>query len=366
MSHEGASHVTPARVLVTGGSGFIAGHCILQLLEQGHLVRTTVRALAKEGAVRAVLDEAGLVNGDHLRFAPADLTRDDGWDEAVAGIDFVLHVASPVRPGHVEDPDDLIVPAREGTLRVLRAARDAGVKRVVLTSAFHAVSWGHPHGDHTFAEEDWTVLDGPGVDAYGRSKTLAERAAWDFMAREGGTMELATMLPVAVMGPVMGRDISGANHIVAMMLDGKMPGFPRLFIPIVDVRDVAAAHVLAMKAAGAAGERFLLSNGPAIAMKEIGATIRAELGEAAKRVPTRAIPDLVVRLGALFSARFRAIAPDLGYAKRTSNEKARRVLGWTARDPHEAVVAAAESIVAQRAAPGLARQAGPPGGDRGT
>lgn len=348
MIHEGAPHVTPARVLVTGGSGFIAGHCILHLLEQGFLVRTTVRSLAKEGSVRAVLADAGMVKGDDLGFVAADLTHDDGWRDAVAGVDFVLHVASPVQPGHVENADDLIVPAREGTLRVLRAARDAGVKRVVLTSAFHAVGWGHPHDDRTFTEKDWTLLDGPGVDAYGKSKTLAERAAWDFMASEGGSMELATMLPVAVMGPVMGRDISGANHLVAMMLDGKMPGFPHLFIPIVDVRDVASAHILAMKASGAAGERFLLSNGPAIAMKEIGAAIRAKLGEAATRVPTRSIPDLVVRLGALFSVRFRAIAPDLGYAKKTSNEKARRVLGWTPRDPHEAIVAAAESMITKR------------------
>ena len=348
MTLEGATNVAPARVLVTGGSGFIAGHCILQLLEQGCLVRTTVRSVAKEGAVRAVLAGAGMVRGENLSFAAADLTRDDGWKTAAAGVDYVLHVASPVRPGHVENEDDLIAPAREGTLRVLRAARDAGVKRVVLTSAFHAVSWGHPHDNRTFTEQDWTLLDGPGVDAYGKSKTLAERAAWDFMAKEGGSMELTTMLPVAVMGPIMGRDISGSNHIIATILDGKIPGYPNLFFPIVDVRDVASAHVLAMNVAGAAGERFLLSNGPAIAMKEIGATIRAKLGEAAKRVPTRSIPDFIVRLGTLFSVQFRQIAPDLGYAKNTSNEKARRVLGWTPRDPHEAIVAAAQSMIAKR------------------
>jgi nucleoside-diphosphate-sugar epimerase len=347
MSLAGSLDINSARVLVTGGSGFIAGHCILHLLEQGFPVRATVRSLAKEGSVRAVLSEAGMVNGGNLSFVAADLTHDDGWQDAMADIDFVLHVASPVKPGFVGNPDDLIVPAREGTLRVLRAARDAGVKRVVLTSAFHAVSWGHPHDDHTFTEKDWTLLDGPGVDAYGRSKTLAERAAWDFMATEGGAMELASMLPVAVMGPVMGQEISGANHLIAMMLDERMPGFPNLFIPIVDARDVASAHVLAMVSPQAAGERFLLSNGPAIAMKEIGATIRAKLGTVADRVPTRSIPDLVVRLGAPFSARFRMIVPDLGYSKKTSNEKALRVLGWTPRDPREAIVAAAESMIAK-------------------
>lgn len=333
------------RVLVTGGSGFIAGHCILQLLERDHLVRTTIRSLAKEAAVRSVLGDAGMVHGDNLSFVAADLVSDEGWAEAVTDVDFVLHVASPVQPGHVAKEDDLIVPAREGALRVLRAARDAGVKRVVLTSAFHAVSWGHPHSDHTFTENDWTILDGPGVDAYGKSKTLAERAAWDFMAAEGGALELTTMLPVAVMGPVMGKDISGSNHLIQRMLDGAMPAFPNLFIPIIDVRDVASANILALTNPGAAGERFLLSNGRALPMKEIGAIIKAELGDAAKRVPTRSIPNLVLRIVALFNAELRPFVPDLGYAKKTSNEKARRVLGSTPRDPHEAIVAAAKSMV---------------------
>jgi nucleoside-diphosphate-sugar epimerase len=332
------------RVLVTGGSGFIAGHCILQLLEQGHLVRATIRSLAKEAAVRAVLEDSGMVHGEQLNFVAADLLKDEGWAEAVADVDFVLHVASPVRPGHIENENDLIAPAREGALRVLRAARDAGVKRVVLTSAFHAVSWGHPHGDHTFTEKDWTILDGPGVDAYGKSKTLAERAAWDFIAAEGGALELATMLPVAVMGSVMGKDISGSNHLIQRMLDGAMPALPNLFIPIIDVRDVASAHILAMTKPVAAGERFLLSNGRALPMMEIGAIIRAELGDAAKRVPTRSIPNLMLRCIALFNAELRSSVPDLGYAKKTSNEKAQALLDWAPRDPREAIIAAATSM----------------------
>ena len=329
------------RVLVTGGSGFIAGHCILQLLAQGYPVRTTVRSLKRERAVRDVL----AVDGEELSFVAADLTSDAGWAEAVAGCDFVLHVASPVHIGKVENEDDVIVPAREGTLRVLRAARDAGVRRVVLTSAFHAVGYGHPHTGHTFTEDDWTVLDGPGVDAYGRSKTLAERAAWDFVAAEGGPLELTTILPVAVMGPVMGAEISGANHIVQRLLDGQMPGYPNLFIPIVDVRDVAGAHVAAMTAPGAAGQRFLVSSGPVIPLKQVGAILRAHLGEGAQRVPTRSIPDVVLRLGALFSAEFRPLVPDLGYARRVSSDKARRVLGWTPRSAEDAVVAAGESML---------------------
>jgi len=282
---------------------------------------------------------------DNLSFAAADLMSDEGWEDAAADVDFVLHVASPVRPGHVANADDLIVPARNGTIRVLRAARSAGVKRVVLTSAFHAVSWGHPHSDHIFTEQDWTILDASGVDAYGMSKTLAERAAWEFMSNDGGPMELTTMLPVAVMGPVMGNDISGSNHIIQRMLTGAMPAFPDLFIPIVDVRDVATAHILAMTNPGAAGERFLLSNGRALALREIGAIIKAELGDAAKRVPTRTIPNLVLRILARFNPELRPFVPDLGYAKGTSNEKARRILGWTLRHPQEAIVSAAKSMV---------------------
>ncbi|MFD0855522.1 NAD-dependent epimerase/dehydratase family protein, partial [Actinomadura adrarensis] len=252
-------------VLVTGGSGFIAGHCILQLLERGYRVRTTVRSPVREEGVRKALASAGMTRGDALDFVEADLTKDDGWEAATRDVDFVLHVASPVHIGKVKDENDVIVPARDGALRVLRAAHGAGVKRIVLTSAFHAVGFGHAHTHGVFTEDDWSPLDGPGVDAYGKSKILSERAAWDF-ARSHPGMELTTLLPVAVMGPVLGQDVSGANHIVQRMLNGQMPGYPNLYVPIVDVRDVAAAHVAAMTAERAAGERFLLASGePAIA-----------------------------------------------------------------------------------------------------
>ncbi|MDG4772259.1 aldehyde reductase [Solwaraspora sp. WMMD792] len=333
------------RVLVTGGSGFIAGHVILHLLQQGFRVRATVRSLQRETAVRGALADAGMVNGDALSFAAADLLEDEGWAQAATGCDYVLHVASPVHTGNSGDENAVILPAREGTLRVLRAARDAGVRRVVLTSAFHAISWGHPHRDQAFTENDWTVLDGPGVDAYAKSKTLAERDAWDFASAEDSGMELVTLCPVAVVGPVMGKEISGANHIVQRSLDGSMRGYPHLYIPFVDVRDVAAAHVLAMTTPGAAGQRFLLSGGPAIAMKQVGALLKANLGDAAKRVPTRTIPNPVVRVAALFSKEFRPIVPDLGYAKKVSNEKARRVLGFQPRQTDEAILAAATTML---------------------
>ena len=336
---------TQPQVLVTGGSGFIGGHCILQLLDQGYQVRTTVRSLTREFEVRSVLKDAGMVNGGALSFVAADLTSDSGWADAVAACDYVLHVASPVHVEHVENEDDVIVPAREGTLRVLRAARDASVKRVVLTSAFHAVAYGYKHTDHLFTEEDWSVLDGPGVTAYTKSKTLAERAAWDFVADEGGSMQLATILPVAVMGPVMGKEISGSNNLIQRSLDGAMPGYPDLWIPIVDVRDVATAHLLAMTTPEAAGQRFLVSSGPALAMKQIGAILKANLGDAAKHVPSRSIPNVVVRVGSVFNKELRPFVPDLGFARKMTSTKAHVVLGWQPRNPEDAILATAQSLI---------------------
>ncbi|GAA3614428.1 aldehyde reductase [Kineosporia mesophila] len=335
-----------SRVLVTGGSGFIAGHIILQLIEQGHLVRATVRSLEREEGVRRTLSEAGLFAPQNLQFVAADLTADRGWAEAVQDVDYVLHVASPLHTENVKDENDVIRPAREGTLRVLRAARDAGVRRVVLTSAFHSVGFGHPHTHGPFTEDDWSVIDGPGVDAYGKSKILAERAAWDFITREGGGTELTTILPVAVMGPVLGQDVSGANHIVQRSLNGEMPGYPNMYVPIVDVRDVAAAHVAAMSTPAAAGQRILVSTGqPAMAMRHIGEVLKANFGEAAKKVPSRRIPDFIVRLTARFKPEFRPVAADLGFVKQVSNDRLTRILGLSPRSPEQAIVDSARSLI---------------------
>ena len=334
-------------ILVTGGSGFIGGHVVLEALARGHQVRSTVRSLDREKAVRASLSEAGMTVGDRLEFVAADLTREEGWPQALDGIDRVIHVASPVMPGHVENEEEVIAPAREGTLRVLRAARDANVARVVLTSAFHAVAWGHPHDDRVFTEEDWTVLDGPGTDAYGRSKTLAERAAWDFVAEDGGEMELTTLLPVAVMGPVLSAEVSGANRVVQRLLTGQMPGLLNLYYPVVDVRDIAAAHVTAATAPGAAGQRLLLGSSPALKMAEIADMLRTHLDQAAARVPTEGIPDETVRAGAATNPALASAVQDLGYARRFSTDKARDILGWKPRPSLNAVVAAGQSMVDQ-------------------
>ena len=332
-------------VLVTGGSGFIATHCILQLLAAGHRVRTTVRSLGREPEVRATLKAAGADAGDRLAFFAADLTADAGWAAAAAGCDFVQHVASPFPINVPKHEDELIVPAREGALRVLRASRDAGVKRVVQTSSFAAVGYGHPQMPRPFNEHDWTNVDGPGLTAYAKSKTLAERAAWDFMAREGGAMELAVVNPVGVFGPVLGADFSTSIEIVKRMLDGAVPALPCITFGVVDVRDVADLHLKAMTAPEAAGERFLAVAGDFLSMRDIALVLRQRLGDAARRVPTRELPDWLVRVVALVDQSAGQIVPELGKRKNATSEKARRTLGWSPRSAEDALVATAESLV---------------------
>jgi len=330
-------------VLVTGGSGFIGCHCLLQLLDAGHTVRTTVRHLSREADVRAMLRAGGADPGNRLSFFAADLEQDTGWPEAVAGCDFVLHVASPFPPSVPQKEDDLIVPAREGTLRVLRAARDAGVRRVVLTSSFAAIGYGHPPQTAPFTESDWTDPSAPDVLPYVKSKTLAERAAWDFIAKEGGKLELAVVNPVGVFGPVLGPDYSTSILIVQRLMDGAMPGLPRLWIGAVDVRDVADLHLRAMTDPAAKGERFLAVAGDFVSILEIAQMLRKRLGDAARRVPTRQLPDWL--LAAKRDRAVKQVLPELGKRKNATNEKARRVLGWTPRSNEDCIVATAESLM---------------------
>ncbi len=331
-------------ILVTGGSGFIAGHTILQLLSAGHSVRTTVRSLQREPEVRATLKQGGAEPGERLRFFAADLEADAGWAEAASGCDYVLHMASPFPAGAPSHEDELIRPARDGALRVLRAARDAGVKRVVLTSSFAAIGYGHPPRQTPFDEADWTDANAK-IPAYVKSKTLAERAAWDFMAREGGALELAVVNPVAVFGPVLGPDFASSILLVKSMLDGAMPGCPRLYFGIVDVRDVAALHLLAMTHPDAKGERFLAVAGDFLSLFQIAGVLRKRLGAAGQKAPKRELPDWLVRLGAPVNPTARQVLPELGKVKNGSNAKARRVLGWTPRSSEDALVATAESLL---------------------
>jgi nucleoside-diphosphate-sugar epimerase len=332
-------------ILVTGGSGFIGSHCILQLLAAGHQVRTTVRNLKRESDVRAMLKEGGAEPGSRLSFIAADLENDAGWPQAVAGCEYVLHVASPLPPSVPKNEDELIVPAREGTLRVLRASRDAGVKRVVVTSSFAAIGYGQRERKAPFTETDWTDPKGDDVAPYTKSKTLAERAAWDFMAKEGGKLEFAVVNPVGVFGPVLGPDYSASILLVQRLMDGAMPGCPRLYFGVVDVRDVADLHLRAMTHPAAKGERFLAVAGDFMSMLEIGKVLKARIGTLAKRVPTRELPNWLVRMASLRDPAIKLILPELGKVKNASNEKSRRMLGWAPRSNEEAVVATAESLV---------------------
>ncbi len=332
-------------VLVTGGSGFIAGFCIVQLLEQGHSVRTTVRNLAREGEVRATLTANGVAANAPLKFFAANLESDAGWAEAATGCDYVLHVASPFPDAPPKHEDDLIVPAREGALRVLRAARDAGVKRVVLTSSFAAIGYGHPQRDKPFDENDWTDPNGDDTGAYAKSKTAAERAAWDFIAKEGGALELSVVNPVGVFGPLLGSDFSTSILVVKKLMDGDFPGTPKLYFGAVDVRDVADLHIRAMTDPKAKGERFLALAGDFLSMHEIAMILKRRLGAAAAKVPTRVLPNWAVRIVSIFDPAARLITPELGKHKNGTNVKARALLGWNPRSPEDSIAATGESLV---------------------
>ena len=330
-------------VLVTGGSGFVGSHVILQLLTAGHDVRTTVRSLKREEMVRAMLTGAGADLRRRLSFFAADLERDGGWAEAVAGCDYVMHVASPIPAAAPKSDDELIVPARDGSLRVLKAARDANVKRVVLTSSCGAVYYGHPPQAAPFDETSWTKLDGE-MSAYVRSKAIAERAAWDFMAAEGGQLELSTINPAGIFGPVLGADASSSIELITRLMRG-MPGCPRLYFGVVDVRDVADLHLRAMTHPAAKGERFIAVSGGLMSMLDIAKVLKAHLAGAAKKVPTRQLANWFVRFVGLFDSRVRPMVPLLDSTRHASSAKAERVLGWRPRPREDAIVATAESLI---------------------
>lgn len=334
------------RVLVTGGTGYVGGWTIVGLLERGYEVRTTVRSPGGEARVRAAV-ATETEAGDRLSFAQADLLDDGGWDAAMDGIDHVLHVASPLGDERA-DADALIVPAREGALRVLRAATRAGVRRVVMTSAANAASPTSYRSEGVTDERLWTI-DDPSLPAYRRSKTLAEKAAWDFMSSNPSTTELTTVLPGAVLGPVLTGDDVGTASIVQRMLRGTMSGVPRIGLEVVDVRDLVDLHIRAMTSPDAAGERFL-GTGPFAWMGDIARVLEDQLGDAAAKVSTRVLPDFAVRIASVFDPSLRAISVSLGRRNRHSTAKAERMLGWVPRPAEETVVDCARSLIAHGAA----------------
>lgn len=339
---EGSREETKT-VLVTGGSGYLAGWCLVELLCRGYRVRTTVRDLAREAEVRAALAPE-VDAGDRLTFLAADLTDDAGWPQAVEGCDYVLHVASPFPPQQPKDPDELIVPAREGTLRVLAAALDAGVERIVVTSSVAAITGGDKPASGPLTEANWSDPDNPNLSPYARSKTIAERAAWDFMNERGASEKLAGVNPGAIIGPVLSDDHSFSLQAIERLLKG-MPGVPRIGFSFVDVRDVADLEIRAMTTPEAGGERFIATD-RFLWMAEVAAILRERLGEDAAKVPTRSVPNLVVRAMGLFDPSVRSIVGQLGKKTDLSSEKARTRLDWSPRPSEDTIADCGHSLSA--------------------
>jgi dihydroflavonol-4-reductase len=327
-------------VLVSGGSGYIAGFLIRQLVAEGWAVHTTVRSLDKEATVRKLL----AVDDSRLKFFAADLNADAGWAESMAGCSHVAHVASPLPTRVPKDADELIVPARDGALRALRAAKAVGVQRFVMTSSVAAISYGRGRGVHHLTEADWTDLTKPGLTPYIQSKTVAERAARDWVAREGGGLEYVSICPSVVLGPVWSRDYSASVTVVKKLLDGSMPACPDIGFGVVDVRDVADLHLRALKAPGLAGERFIAS-GRFMKLREIADILRAQLGADADQVTTRDVPDWLVRIGALFNPLAKAVVGELGSVRNQSPAHAKAVLGWATRPVEQSIVDSARSLL---------------------
>lgn len=328
-----------ATALVTGGTGFVGGWTIAALLDRGDTVRTTVRNAAKADSVLARFPEAG----GRLTVVEADLLSDAGWREAMAGCDVVHHVASPLTA--TRDEQQVIRPAVDGVLRVLTAARDSGVPRVVATSSCGAVYYGHPQQDKPFDESDWTNTDGGAMSAYVKSKALSERAAWDFMAEQGGDLALTTVCPTGIFGPARSSEAISSLRLISGLLSGRPPAVPNVWLNVVDVRDVVDLHLRAADAEVAANRRYIAATDGVIAMTEIARELRTRLGERARKVPTRTLPDPLVRLVGRFNPEVGDLVPLLGQRRSASSARAREELGWRPRAWQDAVTASAESLL---------------------
>jgi len=332
-------------ILVTGASGFVALHTIIQLLQQGYKVRGTLRTLSREAEVRETISKVVQAN-DQLEIISADLEQDAGWNEAMKDVEYVLHLASPFPLFEPKHEDELIIPAVQGTLRVLRAAHKAKVKRVVQVSSNAAISSGH-NGEHkTFTEDDWSKLEN--IGAYPKSKTLAERAAWDFINGQENInkLELVTINPPLILGPIPNKNFRTSVELIRTYMLGQVPGVGRIKMGIVDVRDVAAAIILAMKTPEAAGNRFICSGG-VLWLKEIADILHKEYGKRGYKIPTLQFPSFVVRLVALFDKRIALVTNSLDWDYELSSEKAKRILNWQPRTYEEAILSMAESLIEQ-------------------
>lgn len=333
-------------VLVTGGTGAVGVHCILQLLKKGYLVKTTLRSISKKNEVVEMLKTGGITSFDRLTFIETDLRNDTNWAEAMTGCQYVLHVASPTHADANGSEEDMIRPAVAGTLRVLKAARDAGVRRVVMTSSFGAVGFSNKKSDTQTTEADWTDPTEKGLSAYEKSKGLAERAAWDFISEEGGGLELATINPVAIFGPSLGVSKSPSLGILNFLLGGSIKAIPNIGLNVIDIRDVADLHVRAMTNPDAKGQRFIATADGQISMPEIALLLRTKMPHVAQNVPTGTLPNWVLSIAALFNPHAKQSVALLAINRNVSNAKARNVLGWSPiATKEEAILASMESIV---------------------
>ncbi|MFC0588972.1 NAD-dependent epimerase/dehydratase family protein [Novosphingobium aquiterrae] len=330
-------------VFVSGGSGYIAGETIRQLLARGWAVHTSVRSLSREAELRAQLGGTA----ESLKFFAADLTSDHGWAEAMAGCDAVCHMASPFPSAVPKDENELIVPAREGALRALRFAHAAGIRRFVMTSSAAAIAYGHPPGKSQYDESDWTNIDAPGVQPYIKSKTIAERAARDWVAANAPEMDYCAVCPVAVLGPVASGDFAASIEIVERLLNGSIPAIPNVGFSVVDVRDIADLHIRALEAPAATihGERFIGSSGPFQKFADVARVLRDNLGPQARKVPSRNMPNWGVRLLAMVMPPARQLLGELGRVRATSSAHAQAVLGWSPRPPEESILDCARSLI---------------------
>ena len=337
-------------VLVTGATGFIAQHCIIQLLDAGYTVRGTARSRNGADSIAATLSPHLTPAAQQrletaLQLVEVDLMKDDGWDNAVAGCRYVLHVASPIPRIPPKDENELIEPAREGTLRVMRAAHRAGVERIVITSSLAAVLYGQDR-DRVFTENDWSNVDDSRIGAYEKSKTIAERAAWDFISSLGtdAAVSLVTINPGLVMGPILSSDWGTSGEIVKKIIDRDFPAIPDINYACVDVRDVASAHIAAMTKPDAAGTRFLCANGNH-SMRSIARILKEHLEPQGFRIPTGNLPSVMLRLVALWDKTASLALNDLGVEQNIDTTKIRSVLDWEPRDLQEMVTSMADSMI---------------------
>lgn len=334
----------PITVLVTGGSGAVGANCLLQLLQKGYNVKTTLRDMRKKDRVLAMLQNGGITAVDRLSFIQADLGDDANWEQALQDCTYVLHVASPTLHS-VKDEREVTGPAVDGVLRVLRTARDTGIKRVVLTSSFGALGFSNHDKNKVTTEADWTDLREKGLSVYEKSKGMAERAAWKFMRDEGGSLELAVINPVAIFGPLLGPGLSPSFGLLKSLLNSSMKAVPKIPLNVVDIRDVAELHLLAMIKPQAAGQRFIAAADGETSLPEIARLLQTKLPALSAKVSARILPNWVLPLAALFNADAQRGSLFVKINRKVSNAKAKAILGWTPlANQEQAILAAAESL----------------------